>query len=90
MALYTEKTIEAWLERETRYLPMPNGSIRPHTTFRLVWRKVDALVAWQGWTLTELTGLAMQETVLQRISFEEAFDMVIAVLDDRPPDSQYA
>lgn len=81
MAFYTDKQIEAWLETQTRDLPMPNGTTRPHTTFRLVWETVDSLVLTCGYSVVELTGYAIAETKLQNVTFEEAFDGVVAWLN---------
>lgn len=83
MTFYTETAIETWLEPETRDLPMPNGSTRPLTVFRLVWDKADSLVLLNGYTLEELAGFAAEEAMLKRISFERAFTGVVAWLDNQ-------
>jgi hypothetical protein len=81
MPFYTEKQVEAWLETETRELPMPDGSTRPHTTFRLVWETVDSLVLLSGFSVAELVAFAVEETHLQKASFDDAFTSVVGYLD---------
>ncbi len=80
MSFLTEQTIEAYLVNETRDLPMPNGSTRPHTTFKLVWSSVDILNQTVGVTTEQLVQGALEESTLQGIGFEEAFDGVVAWL----------
>jgi len=83
MTLYTEKQTERWLENETRNLPMPGGSTRRHTAFRLVWEKADSLVLLSGYSFAELAGFAAEEAELQDIDFDKAFTGVISWLDDQ-------
>lgn len=86
MPFYTEKQTEEWLESEMRYLPMPDGSTRPVTAFRLVWSKVDSLILLNGHTLEDLVGYAVEEATLQRITLDRALTCVVAWLDNRRRD----
>lgn len=83
MLFYTEQQVETWLERETRYLPMPSGSWRPHTTFKLVWETMDSLIVDSGYCGEQLVEFAIEEAYLQRLSFDDAFTGVISWLDDQ-------
>ena len=81
--MYTEKQIEAWLELETRTLPMPDGASRRHRAMRLVWDVFESLVEDSGYSQTELVGYALEEAEIQGIDFEEAFRGTVSWLDDQ-------
>lgn len=78
-----DQDTEHWLEAQTRKLRMPDGSIREHTAFKLVWNNADALVSLSGFTMDQLVSYACEEAYLQNLSFDEAFEGIIAWLDDR-------
>lgn len=78
---FTEKETEYWLETETRLLPMPNGSEKPVTSFRLVWGALDFLVEVGSYTPARLVELSLINAQEMKISFEESFPAVIAYLD---------
>jgi len=78
----TEKQIEAWLERETRNLPMPNGPCRSLTAFNLTWEKLDDLVELAGYTPARLVDFAIEESLLQKAPLEKTFPYCVAYLYD--------
>lgn len=78
----TDKETESWLQRQTRDLPMPDGSTHTYTTFRNVWHAYDLLIELSGYTPTELMKHVQEEMGLQSIDFDRAFRCVIGFLDD--------
>jgi hypothetical protein len=78
---FTEKETEYWLETETRLLPMPDGSQKPVTSFRLVWGAFDFLVKVGRKTPARLVELSLLNAQEMNLSFEESFPAVIAYLD---------
>jgi hypothetical protein len=75
----TEKKTEEWLERETRSVKMPDGSMRPITDFKLMWRGFDFVLEHSETideaSLVEATLLSVKETGR---SFEQQFPNVVA------------
>lgn len=86
MTFYTEKQIEAWLDRETRELVLADGSRRHVTAMNLAWSKADSLRSLDGYTLEELVSFAAAEVELQGLSFDDAFTCVVAYLDNKRRD----
>lgn len=78
----TEKETESLLETETRDLPLHDGTTRPHTTFKTVWRSVDSLID-TGTKLDELVEAAIEESELQMKPFGETFDACAQWLHNR-------
>lgn len=83
----TEKQIEGLLERETRDLPMPDGSLRPLTDFKLMWETYDRLILLGDYTPARLVGFALEETQLSGAPFEKTFPGCVAYLDHHLRDS---
>jgi hypothetical protein len=79
----TEKETEALLESETRDLPMPDGSFRPVTDFKLGWEIYDRLLFISDYTPSQFVGWALEEAELSGRSFEEMFPVVVAYVDNR-------
>ena len=61
---------------------MPDGSTRPLTSFKLLWRKVDSLIL-NGYSRLELVEFALDEVRIQGIEFDAAFRSVVAYLDNQ-------
>lgn len=78
----TEKQIEAWLEFETRRLPMPDGSHRPFTYFRYVWEKLDDLDLLAGYSPDRLVEFAIEENQISGVQIEKTLNGCISYLYD--------
>lgn len=78
---WTEKETEAYLVSETRNLPMPDGSISPFTTFRLIWLHFEDLTRLLGYTPERIVELAIQETEATGVDFETAFPAVVGYME---------
>lgn len=76
----TEKQTEDYLEQETRAILMPDGTRRPFTGFKLMWRSFDYLTLAGNYTGKELTALALQNAQEMGYSFEQSFPSVLAYL----------
>lgn len=76
----TEKETEEYLKQETRKIPMPDGSSRLLTTFKLVWRSWDFLILCGNYSRVELTSLAQINSREVGCSFEDSFRDTLAVL----------
>jgi len=74
----SEKETENYLEVETRDLPMPDGTIKPFTGFKLMWRAVDYLIITAGYSRAELADLAIKNAKEMGYSFEDSFPNVVA------------
>ena len=79
----TEKQIEAYLEPETRELPLPDGSVQVVTGMKLLWQSVDCIVDTYTYTLAELVELTQKNQMKQNISFEESFSRVVSYIHRR-------
>lgn len=79
----TEKQTERWLEMQTREVATPNGTRRSVRMFRLSWEIYESLLTLNRYTPEEIAGWAAEEAMLQDLEFDEAFDGVIAWLDDQ-------
>lgn len=79
----TEKETEAYLVSETRDLPMPGGTLKPHTDFKLTWRIYDLLAEYSGFTKEELVAEAVRTRDLTGRSFEESFTAVLSSIYDQ-------
>jgi hypothetical protein len=79
----TEKETEALLERETRYLQMPDGSFRPVTEFKLTWEIYDRLLFISDYTPAWFVEMALEESEISGRSFEEMFSVCVAYVDDK-------
>lgn len=74
----TEKETEAWLEEETRTLTLPDGTVKPFTGFKLLWRSFDYILETSTFTekrLIELAQLSSRETGR---SFGQSFHDLLA------------
>lgn len=78
MGFITEKETEALLEKETRWLPMPDGSLRPYTAFKLALNHLDYLIGNYSLTLDWFIDMALKDAKAQNRSFEESLSIVIA------------
>ena len=76
----TEKETEALLEQETRPIPMPDGSMRPFTGFRLMWESYDFLILCGNYTGKELVDLAIHNSKAMSYSFEESFPALLSYI----------
>lgn len=83
----TEKQTEDWLIYETRDLPMPDGSFRPVTDFKLGWELYDLLLSISDYTPERLVGFALEESQLSGLPFEKTFPSCVAYLDRHLRDS---
>lgn len=79
--MHTEKQTEDWLASETRDVVLADGSRRPVRMFSLSWETYDCLVALSGYTPEQIAAWALEESCLQKLSFGEAFEGVVAWLD---------
>ncbi|MGD9693614.1 MAG: hypothetical protein AB7G17_07315 [Phycisphaerales bacterium] len=86
MQRYTEQQVEDWLTREKRRVTLPDGSARAVTAFRLTWGKAEALAARGVYSIAELVGYAIEESVLQGITLDDAFHCVVGWLDNERRD----
>lgn len=75
----TEKQTEQWLERETRLITMPDGSMRPITGFRLMWSGFDFILE-HSLTIDEarLVELALMSARETNRTLEQQFPNVVA------------
>lgn len=78
---------EHWLESQTRDIRMPDGTVRQHTAFKLIWDTADGLIQLSGYTMDELVGFACEEAYLQKLEFNEAFKGIVAWLDRKQRES---
>jgi len=76
----TERQTEEYLAPETRELPMPDGSTRPLTAFKLLWRSWDYLILCGGYGRRELTALAQVNAQEVGCSFDESLRDTLAFL----------
>ena len=77
----TEKETEDLLERETRTLPMPDGTMRPFTESKLFWKAYEFLIVCAKWTGKELVALAVRDSEENGVSFERSFYALIEYAD---------
>lgn len=83
----TEKETEALLEPETRDITMPDGSSRPITGFKLMWRSFDFLTATPFYkpkpyfTEARLVELALSSAQEMGYSFERSFPNMVAYVN---------
>lgn len=80
-AFRTEHEMEAYLVNETRLLAWPDGTMRPHTDFRLTWLVFDDLVRLRGYKPEELVNFAVQETAHSGQPFVVTFPGVLAYME---------
>jgi hypothetical protein len=73
----TEKQTEEWLQLETRTIQMPDGTRKPITYFRLIWRSLDYLILCGNWSTQELVDLAFKNAAEVGGSFEQNFAAVL-------------
>ena len=76
----SEKETEEYLERETRDIPMPDGSTRPFTTTRLAWRSLDYILEWGWFTQERVVELAIINAEEVGLSFEDSFNDTLAYI----------
>lgn len=79
----TEKQTEDWLTFETRQIPMPDGTTRPFTHFKLMWRSYDYLIVCGKFTGKQLVEQTIQTAKEMNYTFEEAFPNVLSYLHRR-------
>ena len=78
----TEKETEEWLTLETRCIPLPDGTTRPFTGFKLMWRSWDYLIlTGKGrYTPQRLVELATINSQEMGYSFDDSLPTVLAYL----------
>jgi hypothetical protein len=77
----TEKDIEGkWLALETRNLPMPDGTLKPFTGFKLMWHSYDYLAISGKWPRNRLVELAIKNSEEVGSTFEDSFPTTLAYL----------
>lgn len=76
----TERQTEEYLETETRDVPLADGSARPVTAFKLLWRSWDYLILCGGYGRRELAALAQINACEVGCSFEDSLRDTLAHL----------
>jgi len=76
----TEKETEDYLSEETRLIPMPDGTQRAFTGFKLMWRSLDYLISTTDFTSKELVELADVNAEEMGYSFEASFPNMLAYI----------
>lgn len=74
----TEKETEDYLSEETRLIPMPDGSQRAFTGFKLMWRSLDYLILTTDFTSKDLVELAILDAEEMGYTFEASFPNMLA------------
>ncbi len=78
MPFLTEKQTEAWLEMETRDLPMPDGTLRPFTDTKLHWNAYDFIVSQEMFTGARLVELSLIDSKETGFPFEMSFPNTVS------------
>jgi len=76
----TEKETEDYLTEETRVIPMPDGSQRAFSGFKLMWYSLDYLISTTDFTRKQLVELAVVNAEEMGYSFEDSFPNVLAYI----------
>lgn len=71
MAFMTEKTIESFIEEETRSLPMPDGTMRDFCLSRIYWVSVDYVAAFLA-GLPHHVEVATEHAAFYRVDLDTA------------------
>jgi hypothetical protein len=74
----SEKETEDLLQRETRSVRMPDGTLRPITDFKIMWANFDELLSKTSFDEPELVALAITSSEETGRPFEEAFPNLVA------------
>ena len=74
----TEKETEDYLSEETRMIPMPDGTQRAFTGFKLMWRSLEYLILTTDFTSKELVELAVLDAEEMGYTFEDSFPNMLA------------
>ena len=75
---FTEKETEAWLEMETRDLPMPDGTVRPFTDTKALWNGYDFVIQQRMFTAARLVELSLIDSKETGFPFEMAFPNTVS------------
>jgi len=73
---------QAWFTLETRALPMPDGTTKPHTDCRLTWRSYDFIIKRGLFTAAQLVNLTSMTARERGEAFESNFPSVLAYIHD--------
>ncbi len=76
----TEPETEDYLSEETRMIPMPDGTQRAFTGFKLMWRSYDYLILTTGYSSKQLVEQAVINAQEMGYSFEDSFPNVLAYI----------
>jgi hypothetical protein len=79
--LWTEKETEAWLEFETRAIPLPEGGREMVSGTKLLWSAVDYIIRTHTYTMPELIGFTRKTMASKGYSFDDSFKAVVARID---------
>ncbi len=80
MTFQTEKETEAMLELETRDLPMPDGSTRSISAFRMAWNSYDFILACGVRGPADITKLIADDADKAGKSFQEYFPGAVGAI----------
>ncbi len=83
MSFYTEKQVEEMLITETRELPMPDGSVRQHTDFHLMWNTLDYLMGNYEIDLEWFVNLGLMHAEESNLPFDKAFANMVGYVRHR-------
>lgn len=80
-AFFTDRNEAAkWAALETRNVPMPDGSVRTLTDWKLTWRSYDIIIADGLFSASEIAGLALLTASERSESFESSFSDVVSYI----------
>lgn len=74
----TQEKLEQYREETTRQIVMPDGSKREVRMTPDLWKSLEFLEAWDFMSQDEVTKYALEEMILQDVSFNRAFRGVVA------------
>ena len=84
MAFLTEKKIEKLLLLETRTVPMPDGSQKAFSFFKVWWNAYDIVVWTSGFYPKKLAALAQRNAEITNIPYEKSLhDVVYYILGEQ-------
>lgn len=75
---FTETQAERYLELETRQLPFPDGTLRPHTDFKITWLAFDFIVEAGNFTKGYLVSVANQNLEALGYSFKDSLRCLLS------------
>lgn len=81
--MMTQKNVIPFSNEDTREVDMPDGSRRMVRMASPFWDEVHFLKVVEGITTAEIATFALEEVELQSITFNEAFQCIVAHFGNR-------